>query len=280
MATPADLVASALERWRGNLIDLTRRNPLLSLKPNHTAYLEIAQPDLTAVYDYLLTQGKSWSFYFPPEKTKADKKKQPPPPTPRGNELLTTEPDRQVVLKILTNLYRRAWADYRERGLHVLHLALGVLEWRGDDAEDIFRSPLLLLPVKLERHSLKDPFQLGAVEEDPIVNPALAARLKQDFDFRLPAAPSDWEKPEQYLAEVKAAISGLPGWELHPSVILTLFSFFKGVIFQDLQENAQRVQDHPILRALAGSVPPSPAGRGVGGEGPITPLARRERGWG
>src|SRR5476649_313544 len=130
MATPPDLVASALERWRNNLIDLTRRNPLLSLKPNHTAYLEIVQPDLAKVYDYLLTQGKSWSFYFPPEKAKADKKNAVPkePPPPRGNELVTTEPDRQVVLKILTNLYRRAWTDYRERGLHTLHLALGTLE--------------------------------------------------------------------------------------------------------------------------------------------------------
>src|SRR5205823_4463999 len=126
-------------------------------------------------------------------------------------------------------------------------------EWR-DEADEIFRSPLLLLPVKLERHSLKDPFQLSAADEEPIVNPALAVRLKQDFDFRLPAAPSDWDekKPDQYLEEVKAAISGLPGWEVRPSVILTLFSFFKGVIFQDLQENAARVQGHPILQTLAG----------------------------
>ena len=76
MSTQPDLVASALERWRNNLIDLTRRNPLLSLKPNHTTYLEIVQPELMKVYD-LLIQGKSWSFYFPPEKPKTDKKNTP-----------------------------------------------------------------------------------------------------------------------------------------------------------------------------------------------------------
>ena len=256
MPTPAGLVASALVRWRNNLIDLTRRNPLLSLKPNHTTYLEIAQPELMRVYEHLRSEGKSWSFYFPPEPPKDAKKNAKPkePPAPRGNELLTTEPDRQAVLRILTNLYRRALTDYRERGLHILHVALGVLEWR-DEEEEVFRSPVLLLPVRLERHSLKDPFQLSALDEEPIVNPALAARLKQDFDFRLPAAPDDWDekKPEQYLDELRSAISGLPGWQVQPSAILTLFSFFKGVIFQDLQENAGRVQDHIIVQTLAGA---------------------------
>src|SRR5262249_7326248 len=75
------------------------------------------------------------------------------------------------------------------------------------------------------------------------------------FDFHLPAAPSDWDekKPDLYLEELKAAISGLPGWELRPSVILTLFSFFKGVIFQDLQENSERVLTHSIVQTLAGT---------------------------
>ena len=62
MATPADPIASALERWRNNLIDLTRRNPLLSLKAGRASYLEITQPDLVKVYDQILTQAKSWSF--------------------------------------------------------------------------------------------------------------------------------------------------------------------------------------------------------------------------
>ena len=263
MATPADLVASALERWRNNLIDLTRRNPLLSLKPSRTSYLEITQPDLMKVYEYLLIHGKSWSFHLPPENAKADQKnnRAKEPPAPRANELLTTEADRQTLLKVLTNLHRRAMTDYRERGLNVLHLALGILEWR-DEEQEVFRSPVLLLPVKLERHSLKDPFQLSAAEEEPIINPALAVRLKQDFDFRLPAAPSDWDekKPDQYLEELKSTISGLPGWELRPSVILTLFSFFKGVIFQDLQENSQRVLTHSIVQTLAGTPSLAPKG--------------------
>src|SRR5207302_6423947 len=120
----------------------------------------------------------------------------------------------------------------------------GVLEWRDADDEPA-RSPLLLVPVALRRSTLRDPFVLHAVEgEDPLVNPALAARLRQDFDFRLPAAPADWDEasPQAYLDEVAAAVAGLPGWEVRPEVVLSLFSFDKEVIFQDLQENAERIQ--------------------------------------
>ena len=47
-------------------------------------------------------------------------------------------------------------ADFRERGLHILHLACGVLEWRDPDDEPL-RSPLLLVPVALQRKSLREP---------------------------------------------------------------------------------------------------------------------------
>ena len=50
------------------------------------------------------------------------------------------------------------------------------------------RSPLVLVPVVLKRSSLREPFLLEASDEDPYLNPALAARLKQDFDFPLPMA--------------------------------------------------------------------------------------------
>lgn len=302
MANPANLVASALQRWRNNLIDLTRRNPLLHLRPTKSSYLEITQPDMMKVYEQIQAAGKRWLFCYPPEKPKADKKNgnrgegekgrggegeavsqtpslpvspspdlptaPAPVPTPKANELLTTEGDRQALLQTLTNLYRRSLTDYRERGLHTLHLALGLLEWR-DENEEVFRSPLVLLPVTLDRHTLKDPFQLSGVDEDPIANPALAARLKQDFNFALPAAPADWDekKPDKYLEEVKAAIAGLQGWDVKPTVVLTLFSFFKGVMFQDLQENAGQVEGHPILQVLAGA--PSPLAK-------PTPITERE----
>src|SRR5205823_2219612 len=143
----------------------------------------------------------------------------------KAAELVTAEADRQRLLHILTNLYRRAATDFRERGLRILHLAAGVLEWRDADDEP-YRSPLVLVPLELKRKSLREPFVLEGIEEDPFLNPALEARLRQDFDFQLPPAPEDWEEKSlnAYLDEVKAAVEGLPGWTVERRSLLSLFS--------------------------------------------------------
>jgi hypothetical protein len=240
-------IDTALNRWRSNLIDLSRRNPLIALKTTGSTLLQIAQPGLGELFELLVRTGKPGHFHLPAEAGKKAKE-------PRPGDLVTTETERDRLLAILTNLYRRSLADYRERGLQILYLALGVLEWRDPDDEPA-RSPLLLVPVELRRHALRDPFVLHAIEgEEPLVNPALAARLRQDFDFRLPEPPADWDEanPAAYLDVLAGAIAGLPGWQVKPDVVLSLFSFAKGVIFQDLQDNAERIMAHPLVQALAG----------------------------
>src|SRR5437016_3202991 len=237
MSALAPSLDTSFIRWRNNLIDLTRRNPLLALKQSRSSYLEITAPALEAVFDHLVPQNKTFTFWLPAAKEERDKKSRTdfkfvPPPAPKPTELVAAEPDRQRLLQILTNLYRRFQTDYRERGLHILYLAAGVLEWR-DSEDEPLRSPLLLVPVILKRKSLQEPFLLDALEEDPFLNPALAVRLKQDFDFSLPALPEDWAEKSitAYLAEVSAAVQGLPGWRIEPAAVISLFSFFKGVIF-------------------------------------------------
>ncbi len=240
-------IDTALNRWRSNLIDLSRRNPLIALKTSGSTLLQLEQPALGDVFEQLVRGGKPGHFHLPAESGKKAKE-------PRPGELVTSETERDRLLAILTNLYRRSLADYRERGLQILYLALGVLEWRDADDEPA-RSPLLLVPMALRRHTLREPFVLHAIEgEEPLVNPALAARLRQDFDFRLPEPPADWDEasPAAYFDALGGAIAGLPGWQVKPEAVLSLFSFAKGVIFQDLQDNAERVKAHPLVQALAG----------------------------
>lgn len=311
---PGSPVELALTRWRNNLIDLSRRNPLLALRATRSAYLEINEPATAALFNAFVLHEKPRTFQLPPLSSPQPADPQPavqqpadpqpivaqtesannplpspplrgrgvggeganPPATPstaRANvapadsalnkdghagrvphdELVTHETDRQRLLATLTNLYRRARADFRERGLHILHLACGILEWRDPDDEEL-RSPLLLVPVALERKSLREPFVLKPSEDDPWLNPALAARLKLDFEFRLPEPPADWEEGsfEAYLQAVSAAVAGLPGWQVKSEAVLAPFSFHKGVIYQDLHDHAERIQAHPLVQALAG----------------------------
>src|SRR5262249_1892679 len=149
----------ALARWRSNLIDLSRRNPLLCLKPTRSSLLTITSPDVAELFASLVNQKRSWSFWLPVEKSDneashAASTARASPARPSLSALVTDEQDRRRLLQILTNLYRRALADFRERGLHVLHVGAGILEWRDSDDETL-RSPLVLIPVEFKRKSLQ-----------------------------------------------------------------------------------------------------------------------------
>jgi very-short-patch-repair endonuclease/DNA polymerase III delta prime subunit len=260
MTTPSSAVAAALARWRSNLIDLTRRNPLLALRPTRSSTLTLSHPSASLIWQRLVTEDKSCTFWMPP----VDEDEQDSRPEPvafdlddihtKPGEIVCGDLGRRELLRTLTNIYRKSTAEYRERGLHILYVAFGVLQWRDQDNADSLRSPLVLVPVELARSSLREPFRLHAIDEEPLVNPALAARLQQDFDFRLPDAPDAWEDAEigAYLQQVETAITGLPGWIVEPVTQLSLFSFFKGVMYRDLEENADKAAAHPLVRALAG----------------------------
>jgi very-short-patch-repair endonuclease len=260
MSTPSSSINTYLAKWRDKLIDLTRRNPLLYLRPTRSSFLTISHPPLTEVFDRLVQAGKSWSFWVPPVDEEVEEEEGAGTRSfdlqefqPKANELVCADHGRRSLQRILTNLYRRSHADYQDRGLRILHVVCGVLEWRETERDETVRSPLVLIPVQLSRASVSMPFVLSPVEEEPFLNPALQARLLQDFKLRLPAAPEDWEEKSlaSYLDEIKTVIAHLPGWRIDSTALLTLFSFFKGVMHQDLEDHAERVAAHPLVRALA-----------------------------
>jgi hypothetical protein len=257
----ASLTAS-LTRWRDNLIDLTRRNPLLFLRPTKSSYLSVSHPAAEEVFDRIWRKGKGWSFWLPPVDEDEEAKEGEGQATvwdleryhPAENELVCAVLGRKRLLRVLTNLYRRSHTDFQERGLRILHVGFGVLEWRDPEKKDLVRSPLILLPVELTRPSIRESFRLAAVEEEPFLNPALLTRLAQDdMKLRLPDLPDDWDekKLSDFFAEVQSVFETLPGWRVEPATLLTLFSFFKGVMYQDLLDNEERVRQHPLVRVLA-----------------------------
>src|SRR5207247_8956003 len=125
-----------------------RRHPLLGLRPPAASSLVLSCPGIAAVWQRLVQQGKPCSFWLPPldEEATVDILDAESPEIEL--ERLQSKPDeivceaigRRQLLRVLTNLYRRAGAEYRERGLHILHVAFGVLEWRDQDNDETVRS--------------------------------------------------------------------------------------------------------------------------------------------
>jgi hypothetical protein len=179
-----------------------------------------------------------------------------PDPDSRDTKL-NTQLDPEELTKRLTKLERNARASLEERGVNTLFLALGMLDWTTSDApSDVHRAPLVLIPVKLERTSIRERFRLKHTGDDPLRNLSLAEKLRIDFRLDLPA----WDEEEgldldSYFAAVENLIKEQPGWSVDRNAIrLGFFSFTKFLMYNDLAETTwpdpQRPSIHPILRSL------------------------------
>gem|GEM_PF-2862231 len=145
-----------------------------------------------------------------------------------------------------------------DKGLQSLYVAFGLLQWVESPDDRPCYAPLLLLPVELRNDDTSKPDTLHRiVEEDPIINPALAIKLEADFRITLPGV-EDYEDLDvvEFLSDVAAAVSRQPGWEVQHRVVLGRFAFHKDVMYRDLLENQERIVNHPFVRSLVDDVAP------------------------
>lgn len=238
-------VLQQIQRWREELVDLTRNNRLLYFRHTKTRTLEIESPQSTQVVEGL--HGSGWRFYFPSDDDTDDAD-----PAPSDGELVTQKRSAQELHRALRILDRRTSEEFMDKGLWVLYLGFGMLHWTDPEHEESAESPLLLIPVTLERESPRDPYTLRSVDEDTVVNPALAVKLETDFGIGLPRLEEiDLAEPDSALGRFRSIFAQKPDWTVHPRLILGTFSFFKEVMFEDLKEHAETIADHELIQAIA-----------------------------
>jgi len=256
------IVTSALERWQVELLDLSRSNQLLYFKTPRALNVTHPAPDL--LFDGLVNRGRGYRMYRPDE----DEDEPAGSATPEQLALVLTEngqtddvsgpsapptarpprPDEIVAFgepkKVQAALYRyrlRARSLLVEQGINILYVAFGTLEWTEAAATDVrIASPLVLVPVRLERDTALDPYTLVPIDEPPVFNPALA--FKMDRDFKLPLGLPDGEESDQLslvgvLDHIRQSVAARKGWLVRSDAHLGLFSFAKQAMYQDLATN-------------------------------------------
>ncbi|MCW3992699.1 MAG: DUF4011 domain-containing protein [Candidatus Bathyarchaeota archaeon] len=255
-------VRRRVEDWRLKLIDLSRRNRLIYFRPTKRSNIHIERPSMGAIFERLVIKGRSWGIWQPPlaeAAVRARAVSRIRPSRPKRTQLVTAETDVLQLKRTLRNLYRRSASEYRERGVRILYITFGMLNWREASSSEAIRSPIVLTPIELVKETPRDPhrIQLPSVEEEAILNPALRLKIQYDFKIDLPPLP-DFE--EQNLPEYLEAVAEAGGeldWSVEPVVQIGLFSFHKLVMYQDLSDNIDLIARHPIISALVG-VPQAP----------------------
>ncbi|WP_136610079.1 DUF3320 domain-containing protein [Sinomonas albida] len=242
---------AALKAWRDGLVGLTGQSALIKFRAPKGSSLLIDSPSPDEVLARLQS-GKPNVFRgeFSPEDLDA------PRPLPAGSFFHSPRPDGEVG-RVVRNLMRKASAEFLDRGLAVLYMAFGLLDWHDVDGTPM-ASPLLLVPVRLLPEGPKGTPRITEGEDDPVLNPALALRLRE-FGIELPMAEDiEGLGVSETLAAVRAALEKhkpFTGWTLRSTAFLATFSFAKEAMFRDLLDNEARILEHPIVRAIATSDP-------------------------
>jgi hypothetical protein len=276
-----------IDAWRTLLLDKTKRNPLINFKMGRSGGIFLAQPDPGEIWHHLVTSTAPLTFIwqrdlidlpsdteesvggytlplFEPANTpenEADRdilERCHRSPRLRRDHLLTDLPDRQLASR-LTRLDLNSREYVAERGVAILYVAFGFLRWyESPDSQVEYRSPLLLVPVRLQRDSVEAPWKLLAEDDDILPNYSLAQRLVDDFRLRLPVPEeelTDADGPEGrtgYFGEVQKCVRDLPRWAVLDEAALGTFSFQKRAMWDDLNRSRSRIGAHELCRAIAG----------------------------
>ncbi len=269
-----------IEAWKARLLDLSLRNRLLHVRfydgdtqRTVNAPLRLMHPNASDLFDLLVRHHRRLPFAFQSalldlpadsynlpatgETIRLDRL--PPPPLPPPDLLMSDlAPDK--LEPALYNLRLRARNALSEQGVNVLFVVLGFLEWFDPiTPEQILRSPLLLLPVELQRVPLGREYALRLLDDEVILNPTLAHKLRLNYGLTLPDLPEDIDELDldQFFTQVAELTSTQADWQVIPDAALGLFSFLKLLMYHDMQYAAEHAVSHPLLTWLSGEGGPN-----------------------
>lgn len=242
---------AALKIWRDGLVGLTRQSALIKFKAPKSSSLLFDSPGPDELLS-LLRSGKSQTIRGDIEFDAPSS----PRPLANGTAFHSPRPDGEVGA-VVRNLMRKGNTEFLDRGLAVLYVTFGILDWRDVDGTEMV-SPLLLVPIQLIPEGPRSTPRITEGEDDAVLNPALALRLKE-FGIELPT-PEDLDglSVTDTMSAVRAALGKVDtfkDWTLRDAVHLGTFSFAKEAMFKDLSDNEEKILAHPIVRALATSDP-------------------------
>lgn len=292
-------INSKIQASRKELLDIGLRNNLINFKKTSKT-LALKVDDIASVFEALYVDEKLLSFDAAKESGKSRSAQEVDDELNEADfaddallQALTEEESQTVrnskgdernnSLKLKTGLSSErlflqllkmrseAQGYVDEQGVNILFLAFGFLHWfETPQATEPRKAPLLLVPVKLTRSSSNESFKLSYSSEDIFLNLSLEAKLRTDFDIKLPLldleAELDAEVLLEYFKQVQKAVAAQKRWTVDADeLMLGFFSFGKFLMFKDLDPQSwpegKGPADHPVLSRLLrsdfGDQPPS-----------------------
>lgn len=257
-----------LEKWKGKLLDLTLRNRLLNFRPTKTTLRILC--NRPAALEDALTTNANFRIRSAPTLMEGDDPRMASAFQSRtgrrpiealidealGRRELLVEGDAQALDGRLLELFSSARTALEESGSNTLFLALGMLRWKeAPGAESAHRAPILLIPMTLERQSVRSGFVLARSDEEALVNPSLLQMLRVQFDLNLRdlaelTVDEQGLHVDAILQRFRLPVTEAAGWEVLDEVYLGNFSFARYVMWRDLQDRSEQLKASPVVKHL------------------------------
>ena len=257
-----------LTKWKSRLLDLTLRNKLLNFKSNKST-LQIVAPDLSALED-CLADGVEFKLRPMPIIMEGQDPRDAAVHSSRtgraplnemaaeamANKELLTRLDAPALDASLLKIHTAAKTSLEEGGANTLFLAIGFLQWTDAEKSEVVHSaPILLIPVTLQRQSVKSGYRISRHDDDARVNPTLLQLLRTAFELNIPGVdplPLDEHGIDvpKVLQAFRLAVRDITKWEVIEQAHLGIFSFTKYLMWKDLQDRTDALRANPVVRHL------------------------------
>lgn len=264
-----DTPEGRLAKWKSRLLDLTLRNRLLNFKPTKST-LPLVAPDLGRLEDAIVDGSEFRIRPLPaalmegndPRMSEVHVSRGGRPPLDDmalealGNKELIARVTQEALDANLLTIFGAARTGLEEGGANTLYLAMGMLRWtESPGAESAHMAPLILVPVSLQRQSVRSGFRLARHDDETIINPTLLQMLRNNYELRIPGLdilPADDKGVDvaRVLQAFRLAVREIAGWEVLEQVHLGIFSFTKYLMWKDLQDRTEQLKANRVVQHL------------------------------
>ena len=142
----------------------------------------------------------------------------------------------------------RTWIQ--ESGINVLHAAFGFLEWKEPKEDRVYFSPIVLLPVELEKKKTRKglEFRVNGRGDEAETNLVLAEKLKLDFSVELPVYEGG--SVEDYLKRVADAPPSNLNIRVRRQVVFGVFPSSRMAMYHDLDTSSATFEQSDIIKTM------------------------------
>lgn len=240
---------SGEKQWESRLLDLSFKNPLLQFNSKKYA-VPIACADADELYTALAEKGSM--KLFPSDDTMRamnEKKAAPLLSMELSGGMLRALMKEEELEEILPRIIRKGKEADEESGGNLIYLAIGFLSYQ---VEKQMKAPLLLFPVRVRKGKGQTYHTVECDRGEIEVNTTLLEYLKREHSIDVRGLDRNVEglRLREIFSMVRAEIAGKKGWTVDEDVYLSVFSFTRFFLWNDVRKNKKLFSGHPIVGAL------------------------------